>query len=95
MRANAEATSMLARAFEFSGVRRFVYCSSLAGCGPSRVDIPLTESDTPHPITPYGRSKLAGEVAASYPELRNTEWIILRPPAVMGPRDEQFVRSLR
>ncbi|MBK6767193.1 MAG: NAD-dependent epimerase/dehydratase family protein [bacterium] len=81
---------MLARAAESAGVRRFVYCSSLAGCGPSRLGIPLTESDLPHPITPYGRSKRAGELAVQA-ALRNTEWIILRPPAVMGPRDEQFV----
>lgn len=90
MRANADATAMLARASEAAGVHRFVYCSSLAGCGPSRIDFPLSESDTPHPITPYGRSKLAGEIATQL-ELRNTEWIIIRPPAVMGPRDEQFI----
>lgn len=94
MRANAEATALLARAAEAAGLRRFVYCSSLAGCGPSKIGVPLTESDTPRPITPYGRSKLAGE-ASLQAELRNTEWVILRPPAVMGARDEQFVPLFR
>ncbi|MBL0062863.1 MAG: NAD(P)H-binding protein [bacterium] len=35
MRTNADATAMLARASESAEVRRFVYCSSLACCGPS------------------------------------------------------------
>lgn len=88
--ANGEATATIARASESAGVRRFVYCSSLAACGPSKEGRALTELDPPQPITAYGRSKLAGEIAVRE-ELSAAEWIIIRPPAVMGPRDEQFV----
>jgi len=89
-RVNETATRSLARACENAGVKRFVLCSTLAVCGPSGSNRKLTESDTESPITNYGKSKLAGERAIRE-ELKQTEWVILRPPAVMGPRDEQFV----
>ncbi|MCB9366573.1 MAG: NAD-dependent epimerase/dehydratase family protein [Calditrichaeota bacterium] len=89
-RLNGEATGILAKECESAGVRRFVYCSSLAACGPSPFGAPLIETMSPKPITSYGRSKLSGEAATSS-ELKQTEWVIVRPPAVMGPRDEQFV----
>ena len=67
-------------------IRRFVYVSSLAAAGPSLDGMPIVESDTPHPVTPYGASKLAGEeaVLAFYPQISST---IVRPPVVYGPRD--------
>lgn len=89
-RVNEYATRLLARASENAGVKRFVQCSTLAVCGPSSLGSRLRESDAELPITNYGRSKLAGEIAVRE-ELERTEWTIVRPPAVMGPRDEQFV----
>ena len=89
-RVNESATRSFARACENAGGKRFVLCSTLAVCGPSGSDRKLTESDTESPITDYGKSKLAGERAVRE-ELAQTEWVILRPPAVMGPRDEQFI----
>jgi nucleoside-diphosphate-sugar epimerase len=44
----------------------------------------------PRPVSEYGKSKLAGEL-----EVRNhcrAEHVILRPPAVYGPRDAEFLR---
>jgi len=87
---NEHATRSLARASEAAGVRRFVHCSTLAVCGPSKRGGIIREDDGEQPITDYGRSKLAGEIAVRE-ECRKTEWVILRPPAVMGPRDEQFL----
>ncbi len=87
---NENATRTLARASERAGVRRFVHCSTLAVCGPSAAGAVIHETDIEKPITDYGRSKLAGEHAVRG-ELGRAEWVILRPPAVMGPRDEQFL----
>jgi nucleoside-diphosphate-sugar epimerase len=74
-------------------VKRFVHISSLAAAGPSQPNAPLRESDPPHPVSTYGQSKLAAEE-----ELRTrcrTEFVIIRPPAVYGPRDAEFLRLFR
>jgi len=65
-----------------------VFCSSLAAAGPSPDGRPLTESDPPRPIGPYGESKLAAErlVASS-----GVDHVIVRPPAVYGPRDRDIL----
>src|SRR5208283_3499170 len=70
-------------------IQRLVHLSSLAAGGPASPDKPAREDDLPHPVSEYGRSKLAGER-----ELHGackTEYVILRPPAVYGPRDEAFL----
>ena len=74
-------------------VRRLVHISSLAAAGPARPEKPAREEDVPGPVSEYGKSKLAGEL-----EVRNhcrVEHVILRPPAVYGPRDEEFLRLFR
>jgi nucleoside-diphosphate-sugar epimerase len=66
-------------------IQRLVHISSLAAGGPATPDKPARENDPPNPITEYGNSKLAGEQ-----EVRGAceaEHVILRPPAVYGPRD--------
>lgn len=71
---------------------RFVYVSSLSAAGPSRPGVPVTETDPPHPVSDYGRSKLAGEElvrAATLP------WTIVRPPTVYGPRDVELLRMFK
>lgn len=69
-----------------------VFCSSLAAAGPSPDGKPLTEDDPPHPIGPYGDSKLAAErlVASS-----GLDHVIVRPPAVYGPRDRDILAAFR
>jgi nucleoside-diphosphate-sugar epimerase len=68
------------------GLKRFVYVSSQAAAGPSRLDRPTREEDPPRPITPYGESKRAGEEQCE--RLRDRLPItVVRPPAVYGPRD--------
>ncbi len=70
-------------------VKKVIYVSSLAAAGPSRDGQPVTESDKPNPITIYGSSKLAGEVAAlSYKEKFNV--LSIRPPAIYGPGDKEI-----
>jgi nucleoside-diphosphate-sugar epimerase len=74
-------------------VLRLVHISSLAAAGPAPPDKPAREQDPPRPVSEYGKSKLAGEN-----EVRNqcrAEHVILRPPAVYGPRDAEFLRLFK
>jgi dihydroflavonol-4-reductase len=69
-----------------------VLCSSLAAAGPSPDGRPLVESDPPLPAGPYGESKLAAErlVAGS-----GLDHVIVRPPAIYGPRDRDILEVFR
>ncbi len=71
---------------------RLVHVSSLAAVGPSREPAGSAPGDEPHPISAYGRSKLAGEAAA---RVHAGPWAILRPPAVYGPRDIDVLHFFR
>ena len=71
---------------------RLVFCSSLAAGGPARAGRPLTEADPPAPIGPYGESKArAAQVvlAAGMPA------VVVRPPAVYGPRERDILSAFR
>ena len=70
-------------------IQRLVHLSSLAAGGPASPDQPAREDDLPHPVSEYGRSKLAGEREVH--DACKTEYVILRPPAAYGPRDEAFL----
>lgn len=71
-------------------LRRFLYVSSQTAAGPAQaLDRPTRESDTPAPITTYGRSKWAAEqLVHGYRD--KLPWTIVRPPAVYGPRDTEI-----
>ncbi|MCK5012426.1 MAG: NAD(P)-dependent oxidoreductase [Candidatus Omnitrophica bacterium] len=65
-------------------IKKFIYVSSLAAAGFSPDGKPLKESDPPHPVTHYGKSKLKGEEAVlNYKD--RLPIVILRPPTVYGP----------
>ena len=92
--ANAEGTRKLAAAAAAQpNPPRFVYCSSLAAAGPSRAGHPKTEDDAEAPISSYGRSKLAGELALRAFSDR-LPCVVVRPPIVYGPADREFLPSL-
>ena len=67
-------------------IKKFVQVSSLAATGPGPNGQSVDEETPPAPITPYGRSKLAGEniARAAGDKMAVT---VVRPPAVYGPRD--------
>ncbi len=72
-----------------------VLMSSQAAGGPAaRADAPVRESDAPHPIEEYGRSKLRAELAAAAYDGR-LPISIVRPCAVYGPRDRDFLEVFR
>jgi dihydroflavonol-4-reductase len=66
--------------------------SSLAAAGPSPDGTPLGEDAAPHPVTHYGKSKLAAEriVRELVPDA-----VIVRPPVVYGPRDTDVFQILK
>lgn len=90
VRVNADATLALARHAAAAGVQRFVFCSSLAAVGPSADGRALAEDAPLRPVTTYGRSKRLAEqgLQALGGDL---SWVIVRPPAVYGPRDRDFL----
>jgi nucleoside-diphosphate-sugar epimerase len=70
-------------------VKKVIYISSTAASGPSLNGTPVTEDRPPHPITAYGRSKLAGEgIALSFSKKLHV--LVIRPPAVYGPGDKEM-----
>lgn len=70
-------------------IKRLVYVSSLAAVGPCGPEAPATEETPPRPVSIYGMSKLKGEQEVR--ENCEIEHVILRPPAVYGPRDDGFL----
>ena len=96
LRVNAEGTRHLVRACleGTRGPRRFIHLSSLAAAGPMPSATPIAEDMLHRPVSPYGRSKLEGEVAvlAAKDRLHVT---VLRPPVVYGPRDRGVLEFAR
>lgn len=65
-------------------VKRFIFASSGAPAG--EVDPPIHEEMAPHPVSPYGASKLAGEgYCSAYYRSFGVETICLRFGNVYGP----------
>ncbi len=90
---NQIGTRNVVEAANAAGVRRIVHISSLAAAGPATPDQPAREDDAPQPVSEYGRSKLAGEQEVR--ERARGEYVILRPPAVYGPRDAEFLKLFK
>ncbi len=80
-RLNAEATGNLARAAQRSGVRRFIFLSSVRAQADVSTGHVLTEDLTPAPTDAYGRSKLLAEQQLAGLDM---DWVALRLPLVFG-----------
>lgn len=86
---NATYTANLAKAAVAAGVKKFVFISSLAAGGPlGTLNGIISESDEPHPVTQYGKSKLLAENELK--EIPGLNYTILRPTAVYGPRERDI-----
>ncbi len=76
------------------GIKRFVFASSIAACGPSSAGRRLKEDDPCRPISDYGRSKLLAEqIVLSLGDRLPVS--ILRPPNVLGPGQKELFESIR
>lgn len=86
---NVEGTLSLLERLE--NPSRVVLISSQSAAGPSARQTPIRrESDPEAPVSWYGKSKLRMERAVSerWPRL---PYVVLRPPMVLGPRDQAFL----
>jgi UDP-glucose 4-epimerase len=85
-KANAEGTLAVYEAARATGVRRIVNFSSECALGNADADSPLDENVTPRPTTPYGVTKVTGELfGAVYTSLYGMEVVSLRVTEVYGP----------
>lgn len=93
---NVDATRRLALAAVESGVRRFIFLSSIKVNGDGG-DAAYTEADTPQPGDPYASSKLAAEKCLTGIAVnRDLEVVTLRPPLIYGPDVEaNYYRLIR
>lgn len=88
-RANVDATETLLRVARQCGVPNIVILSSLAAAGPSNGS-PKTEEDAMEPVSMYGKSKQLMEQMIHQTAADDMSVVILRPPAVYGPREDQI-----
>jgi len=85
---NATGTMRVLESARHAGVRRVVYAASSAAYGDDP-RLPKVETMPPAPISPYGASKLAGEVAMQvYARAFGLQTVCLRYFNVFGPRQD-------
>jgi len=82
---NVAGSERLAQTASASGVKRFVYLSTVKVNGEGKA-APYTEKDDPEPIDPYGISKWEAEqILYEISDQTGMEMVVLRPPLVYGP----------
>ena len=84
---NVEATLELAKQAAVSGVKRFVYLSSVKVNGEkTSLEKPFTEYQPADPQDPYGQSKYEAELGLrAIKKSLGMQVVIIRPPLVYGP----------
>ena len=84
MEANVIGTFNMLEAARQNNVKRFIFASSGAPIG--ECEPPIHEELAPHPVSPYGASKLAGEgYCSAYYRAYGLETVALRFGNVYGP----------
>ena len=86
-RTNVDGTLKLATQAIESGVRRFVFVSSIKVNGEETLpDQPFRADSEPMPVDPYGISKLEAERGLQNVLAKGgVEWVVIRPTLVYGP----------
>jgi len=89
---NVEGTLNLANQAKTSGVKRFIYISSIKANGENTKDKPFVEKFTSVTQDPYGLSKRTAE--ESLVQIAGLEHVIIRPPLIYGPGVKANFRKL-
>ena len=85
---NVVGTFNMLESARLNGVTKFIFASSSAPAG--EVEPPIHEELPPHPVSPYGASKLAGEgYCSAYYRTFGISTICLRFGNVYGPRSKK------
>lgn len=88
MECNILGTLNMLEAARLNSVRKFIFASSGAPAG--EVEPPVHEELPPHPVSPYGASKLAGEgYCSAYYHTFGIDTVCLRFGNVYGPRSRK------
>jgi UDP-glucose 4-epimerase len=95
-RVNLEGTLQLARQAASSGVKRFIFLSSIKVNGETTTGRgPFTSEEPSNPVDPYGISKKEAEDALlALAEETGLEVVIIRPPLVYGPGVKANFKSM-
>ncbi|MBU4491097.1 MAG: SDR family oxidoreductase [Euryarchaeota archaeon] len=93
---NTAGTEKLARSAASSGIRRFIFMSTVKVNGEGREE-PYNEEDVPGPVDPYGISKWEAEEKLKIIGYETgMETVIIRAPMVYGPGVKaNFIRLIK
>ncbi len=94
LKTNVDGTRNLLEASVRSGVKRFVFVSSVAVYGDVEAEC-ISEDHPFSPSGPYSESKiLAEQLVREYERRHDLEVVILRPCVIYGPRDRNFLPQI-
>ncbi|UCD05087.1 MAG: NAD-dependent epimerase/dehydratase family protein [candidate division WOR-3 bacterium] len=91
-RTNTSGTANLVRTMEGGSVRKLLYLSSHAACGPSAGSEAKKEQHEQTPISFYGRTK---KLAEDLIRNSNLSYVIVRPVSVYGPHDKEILTYIK
>lgn len=86
---NVVGTVRLAEAARRAGVRRIVFTSSGGSIYGPVTELPVAESRSVDPLSPYAAGKVSGEIYLEmFARLYGLEWAAVAPANVYGPRQD-------
>jgi nucleoside-diphosphate-sugar epimerase len=89
---NTLGTLHLTRAMQHRHIRKLIYVSSHAACGPSTQRQSIDEATVPRPTSFYGVTKKLAEDIIMHSTI---PYVILRPVSIYGPYDTEILKYMR